>query len=109
MVRLPGVQNSIIIAIVDRRAENDGSVSVASIQRVNILVRLAERLGTRAVVPAFGAGAFGAGGSGIDACYLSRAVRAAYRVIESLHGLRYLSGSCCRRYQTVVQDYGLEG
>ena len=39
---LPGVQNAVVIAVRDGRAENDRSIGVAGIQRRAVLVASAE-------------------------------------------------------------------
>ena len=92
---LPGVQNSVVIAIDDRCAENLRDVGVARIQRRSVLDRLcSERGGTGVVAPAPAGGVEG------------RAFSRAGRVIETPHVLSR-RGSLYDR--TVVNDHRLQG
>ena len=95
---LPGVQNSVIIAIGARCTEDHRGIGVAGIQRHTVLIRMwGERDGSEAVVPA--------PTGGEEDRILSGAPRSAKRVIESLHRLSSRAGRYCG---PVINDHRLE-
>ena len=95
---LPGIENSIVVGVVDSRAENDRGIGSAGIERRVVLVGLAERSRIGGVVPA--------GGVDKEVRDFCIGVPSADRIVESLHILRRRGW---RDRRTVVDHDGLEG